>query len=374
MEKFFTKILFFGSLSLLLMSISCKDKTDTKDEVSYTAFFKNVSENIIQPQYKDYLNNTTSFKESIQEFLNNPNEVNLDAARAKFKSNYKEWQKTALYSFGPAADGDILLNSNVNPYPTLENKIEANITGSGYDLESASNSFAKGLPAIEYLLYGEGKTKQEIVNSFSDSKRKEYLSKNIDLIESKIKMASDKWPAYHSTFISNKGTGKSSSLTLVFNAFLEDYEALKRNKFALPAGFATEFSVPIEANSKKIEGRFAKMSFELMLASLVAHRDFYNGKGPNGTDGIGFYEKLVEFKTNSTIAEGNLADAINKQFDIIEGNLNQYTLGSFATEIESNNPKFTETNTQLQKMVPMLKAELRSALSVPITGVDADGD
>lgn len=366
-------------LSLVALSIifSC-GKDDGGDNISFSDLFENTSENIIQPQYNKYKTHCQTLKSATEAFTNDVTMVNLEHLQDVFVENYKLWQHTSLYEFGPAVDADILLNTSINSYPTNTTLIDGNISSGNYNLDAANNIYAIGLPAFEYLIFGSDKNNNVILDAFSTdsdaANRKAYLAELADHILGKITLASERWSTYHDQYISNKGTGNGSSLTLLFNAYLKDYEETKRNKFALPAGFATEFSIPIAKDPNKVEGRYSDISFMLIEESILAHKAFFQGIGLNGVDGVGFFDKLKEYKATSTIIDGDLADVSLEQMDVILSDLNNYSGNSLYTEIQNSNPSLENTSLELQKLVPLIKVDMKSYFGVPITSQDTDGD
>jgi predicted lipoprotein len=369
MKSTFAKIVFFLFTSLLVWSCG-----DDEEKVIYKDLFTNVSSNMIQPRLGQYLENCQTLDQKTKAFTQNPSTTSLEDLRTAFKENYKQWQWVSLYNFGPAKEASVLLNAAVNSFPTLPAKIEQNISTGSYNLESASNIYASGLPALDYLLFAPQKTNLEIITAFSDVKRKKYLEDISSRLVNKVKETESKWTSYHNTFINDEGTGLSSSLTLLFNAILEDYEYTKRNRFALPAGFATEFSIPISKDAKKVEAPYSNLSYVLIMENIKAHQEFYMGYTFDGNDGVGFYDKLKDVQFKSTVVEGDLAKAIADQFTIILEDQKKYEGKNFATDITNDLNTLSPSYSKLQKMVPLLKGDLRSFLSVPISGSDADGD
>ena len=69
------------------------------------------------------------------------------------------------------------------------------------------------------------------------------------------------WDTYRNVFVESEGNDQSSSLSLLFNHFLFDYEQLKRNKFALPAG-STSYGIRF-LDPSKVEGFYLKVIFNL---------------------------------------------------------------------------------------------------------------
>ena len=73
------------------------------------------------------------------------------------------------------------------------------------------------------------------------------------------------------------------------------------------------------------------------------------------------------------MVDGDLAVAIQEQFVICRGAISQFT-NDLPFEITNNISEVQETSNQFQRMVPMIKNDMRSYLSVTVTLTDADGD
>ena len=165
----------------------------------------------------------------------------------------------------------------------------------------------------------------------------------------------------------------NSSLSLLFNQYLFDYEKIKRDKFALPAGFATQFGIPVNANISVVEAPYSKSSFDLMLTNIASLESIYLGIGEDGIDRVGLFEKLKEYNAQSTVVDGDLAEAIKEQFSICKSEITSLE-NDLAFEISTNVDGLQNASSELQKMVPMLKNDMRSYLSVTVTLADSDGD
>ncbi|MGB1294020.1 MAG: imelysin family protein [Flavobacteriales bacterium] len=371
-----TQKIIITSLVIISLILSC-GTDDGGSKTNFSDLFMNTSENIIQPQYNAFNDQISSLKQATETFTSTVNIANLSALQSKFEETYKMWQHTSLYEFGPAVDADILLKTSINSYPTNSTLIEDNISSGTYNLDGANNIFAAGLPALEYLIYGIDKNNNTIVSQFSTEtnfqNRKQYALDLVNKMAEKTALVSQKWVAYHNSYIENTGTGNSSSLTLLFNAYLKDYEETKRNKFALPAGYATEYSIPIAKDENKVEGLYSGISFELITESIKAHKAFFKGIGYNGVDGIGFEDKLIELKAVSTVVDGDLSPAVSDQIEEILTSLPTFS-NTLKEEIVNNNSSLATLNTKLQKLVPMIKIDMKSYFGVPVTSQDTDGD
>jgi predicted lipoprotein len=361
-------ILSFFALGLLLLVNSCCTKPPI-DEVDYNDLFVNIADNIIVPRYAEFQTELEELTESLDAY--NGSDLSLEILQNQFKVTYHTWQKVSIFEFGPAAEYSALLRSNCNTFPTNSSKIEENITSTVYNLDFPSNYEAKGFPALDYLLFHTNAIDLHI--ELENENRLVYLRDCITDMQNRIEGVVIAWDSYRTTFIGAVGNDQNSSLSLFFNQYLYDYEKLKRDKFALPAGFATQFGIPLNADVTLVEAPYSHLSLDLMITNLESLEAIYLGVGEDGIDGVGIFEKLKEYNAQSTVVEGDLAEAIKEQFVICKAEISNFE-NDLATEIETNIDALQNASSELQKMVPMLKNDMRSYLSVTVTLTDSDGD
>ena len=361
-------ILSYFALGFLLLTGSCcTESIDNK--VDYNDLFVNITDNIIVPRYAELQTELDELEEALN--LYDGTDLSLLLLHNQFKVSYHTWQKVSVFEFGPAAEYSALLRSNCNTFPTNSSKIEANINSTEYNLDFPSNYEAKGFPALDYLLFHTNTTDLHI--ELNNEIRIAYLSDCIADMQERIEEVVLAWDSYRTTFVGAVGNDQNSSLSLLFNQYLYDYEKLKRDKFALPAGFATQFGIPLNADVSLVEAPYSKLSFDLMLTNLESLNNIYLGIGEDGVDGIGIFEKLKEYNAQSTVVDGDLSEAIKEQFVICKSEITSLE-NDLAFEITTNVDGLQNVSSELQKMVPMLKNDMRSYLSVTVTLTDSDGD
>ena len=358
----------FVAFTLLSLGSCCTG--DLEDEVEYSDLFDNIANNMIVPRYAEFQSNLGILETSLNA-LDVSDVSTLISLQEQFKASYLSWQSVSVFEFGPAAEYSALLRNNCNTFPANPSRIEENIIAGEYNLAFPSNYAAKGLPALDYLLFHSDQS--DLLIELSDSSRMLYIHDCLADMQDRVNEVVNAWDSYRTTFVGSEGNDQNSSLSLFFNQFLYDYEKLKRDKFALPAGFATQFGIPLDVDTSIVEGRFSKMSFQLIQANLASLENIYLGVGEGGVDGVGIFEKLKEYNAQSTVVDGDLAVAIQEQFTICDEAISQYTK-DLPFEIVNNISEVQETSNQFQKMVPMLKNDMRSYLSVTVTLTDADGD
>lgn len=356
-------------IAIAVLGLGACRPDEKGDDVSYTDLFENVADNMIVPRYANMQTELLELEELI--IVYDSSELSLQSIQSQFKVSYKAWQKVSVFEFGPAAEFSALLRANLNTFPTDAALIEENLVSQDYNLSFPSNYKAKGFPALDYLLFHAESS--VLITELNDVNRMNYLKDCINDMQLRVDEVVLAWDTYRNTFVGAEGNDQNSSLSLMFNQYLFDYEKLKRDKFALPAGFATQFGIPLSANSSYVEAPYSRMSFELLNANLESLEAIYLGIGEDGVDGVGIYEKLEEHNAQSTVLEGDLAIAIKNQFVVCKSALNSFS-NDLAAEIESNNSDLESASSELQKMVPMLKNDMRSYLSVTVTITDSDGD
>ena len=357
----------FVLLALILFGSCGPDKVD---EIEYSDLFQNVADNIVVPRYTNFELALADLSAELNSF--DATEVSsLEMLQQKFLDAYLSWQSVSAFEFGPAAETNALLRANINTFPTNPSKIESNIENNDYNLDAASNYSAKGLPALDYMLFHTNQN--ELMQELMEESRIAYMKDCVADMKLRLDYVVNSWDAYRNIFVTSQGNDQSSSLSLLFNYFLFDYEQIKRNKFALPAGFATAFGIPISMDTSKVEGLYSGTSFELIAANLTALERVYLGVGENGVDGVGIYEMLKEYNAVSTVVDGDLSEAIANQFVICKDLVNQFS-NNLPYEIVNNISQVQETSNELQKMVPMIKNDMRSYFSVTVTLGDSDGD
>ena len=355
-------------LGLLCLASCGPDEPGGK--VEYSDLFENVADNMIVPRYAQFQSDLAALEVGLNAF-DATDVQTLISLQEQFKATYLSWQSVSVFEFGPAAEYSALLRVNCNSFPANVSKIEENIEAGAYNLDFPSNYQAKGLPAFDYILFHAGQN--ELLDELSNASRITYMQDCLADMQGRVDEVVNAWDTYRDTFVGSEDNDQNSSLSLLFNQYLYDYEKLKRDKLALPAGFATQYGIPLDADASGVEGRFSKMSFQLIDANLAALESIYLGIGRDGVDGVGVFEKLKEYNAQSTVVDGDLAIAIQEQFAVCREAIDQYT-NDLPFEIANNISQVQETSNALQKMVPMIKNDMRSYLSVTVTLTDADGD
>lgn len=325
----------------------------------------NISTNIIISGYTAYASATAGLDAAISAFTSAPDATSLTAAQTAFKAAYKQWQAVSVFEIGPAAQ--IQLRVNTNTYPADINQITSNITSKTYNPDLLANLSAKGLPAIDYLLFGTGADNTAILAQFTTGTNAAYSKTYLAALSAELKANAATvlaaWNgAYKTTFINADGTDVGSSVGQLTNQLVFDYETLKNYEIGIPAGIqsgGTTFP-------QKVQAYYSKISAQLVLAHLQAIQGIYMG-----ANGSGFDDYLV--KVNAKYNNGSLNDAIVAQFASATTKL-QALSDPLSANIQTNNTAVVAAYTELQKLTVLLKTDMTSSLGILITYGDNDGD
>ncbi len=357
----------------LLWLQSCKEgENNDKTTLDQTEFLENIGENLIMAGYEDFLAKAEVLAGDAESFQQDPSLSALEDLRESWAEAYISWQKVALYNFGPAEANGIL---TINFYPTNVSLIESNIAGGSYNLATAANTFAKGFPALDYLLFGYADTDETIVLAFEeDENAATYVVDVANDIHSLARNVHDNWSPtgsnYLATFKGNKGASAGSSLSLLVNAWSQYVELHVRNaKIGTPNGNSVATSQKFGPFPEKMEAYYSETySKDLLKTAHIALKDFYLGKSASG-DGVGLYEMLVDLNAQN----GTLADDYLALFTDVEAQLNALN-GTWAEAIENDGDAITAIFNNYKAIIALLKVDMVSALSISITYADNDGD
>ncbi|MDC7996272.1 imelysin family protein [Altibacter sp. HG106] len=372
--------LLFFCLFGLLSCATDESNTTTADDDSNpsavdfdrSAMLEHWADALIIPGYDQWNTELTALQMAASDFTMNPTETSLRVVREQWITAYTMWQRVAMFEMGPAERSDLRLS--VNSYPTNTSQIENHILEGGYDLTLPANRTAKGFPALDYLLNGIGTTDAErlaVYTGANGTAYQQYLSDVITDLNTLSNSVLTEWQNdYRTEFISNDGASATASTDRLVNDYIFYYEKfLRAGKMGIPLGVFTGTPEP-----QTLEAfYYPSLGNALFLEALDATQDFFNGTPFNGT---GTGPSLASYlDTLNTVTNGaTLSESINEQFVTARNAV--MALETFKVEIEENDPPTTMLNAydEVQALVPLLKVDMVSAMSIRIDYVDADGD
>ncbi|WP_299255482.1 imelysin family protein [uncultured Cytophaga sp.] len=376
------RILLLVCIAIIGCIVSCKPRTSDNtipakgNDSDRSLMLVNIADNIILPTYANFDLKLTDMISKSDAFRNAPTEVTLTEFRTAWADAYIEWQKAALFDFGPATD--YTLNSFLNLYPTNVSAIQANITAGNANLENFSFYSAQGFPALDYLINGIATSDADIVSLYDTdidaAKRNAYLLKLTNQMRLKFDGVNNAWKNnYRNTFIASTGNGVNASTSVMVNGIVYYYERfLRSGKFGIPSGAMVNGTLlpgNVEAYYSKA---LAKTLAETAHQSFV---DFFNGKGVNtGITGPSLFSYLNALDAKDATTSVLISKEITTQFDVVKTKLDALTGEDLSNEVSTQNANMIAVYNQMQIATRMLKVDMCSALSITITYTDNDGD
>jgi len=335
------------------------------------------AENIIIPSYDNFDVKFDIMISKSVEFTDLPTNESLAAFRSAWVDAYAEWQKVELFEFGPA--DRYTVRNFFNIYPADVAGIAANIADPLANLELPSSYSRQGFPALDYLINGVSADDDGIVAYYTTgedaAESLAYLKKLTDRMNMLITNVITEWNgSYKDTFISSTGLDIGSSMGIVVNAYVLNYERYVRSgKFGIPAGIVG--GVSGTAYPDKVEAYYKKDISKLLAATAQgATFGFFNGVDVStGTDGPSFKSYLDALGAKDSATGTLLSEIINDQFTTINSKLGLLS-ENFYQEVQTNNQAMKDVYTEMQKAVRLLKVDMTSAMSITITYTDNDGD
>lgn len=342
-------------------------------EYNRLAMLTNIADNYIIPAYSDYDATISDLEIKVSSFNNAPSISTLSELRTAWKATCSSWQKVSFIDFGPAMD--ISLKSQTNIYPIDTALVHSNIASGSYDLQIPSNFDAKGLQAIDYLLFGTGNNDQEIVDYFINTlEAKNYLTAISNELKTNITTVLNNWNnSYNESFKANNvDNSQGSSVSVLVNALSQHYEVyIRKGKVGLPAGVFNGFSQqPMPGH---VEALYSGYSIENAVAVMEGLRAFILGNHyTTNSEGQGL-DDYINFVSAKDANGDALEITIENQITTIISALNGHT-NQLSDDVVNNSSQVLSTYEEMQKLVPLIKVDLTSALGVLVTYQDNDGD
>lgn len=348
----------------LVLLVSCSDSDDPVDpDFDRKGMLESVANNLIVPNFESLQSRVTGLSNAADAFIQNTTEENLVALRSAWIEAVKDHQHCSAFGFGPA---NLLLGpyaSVLGAFPISEEKVEQNILNPSFDLANSFDRDVRGFYAVEYLIYGNGISDNEIVAGF-DQERKDYLSLIIAELKATFDNIVNEWnSSYLNEFVNSDGTAAGSSISQYYNEFVKDYEIIKNFKVELPAGLSAGQGV----DGSLVEAYYSGISRDLIVEHFQSSKNIWFGLSRNGQQIVGFEEYL-----ESVVGGPQLVMTSKEAISRIDNAISAIPQGRLSDNIEVEGVKVLRD--ELQSNTANFKSSMSSLLGISITFNSGDGD
>jgi predicted lipoprotein len=342
--------------------ISCSKSNDDNggggSNTKNDSVLVNIGNEVILPAYQQLATTTATMDAAVIAFNAAPDAATLTSLQTAFKAAYVAYESCTQFEFGPAVDQS-MVTTIVNVFPTDTNTINSNITNGTFTIDGIGNFKAQGFPAIDFMLYSGN-----VLANFTGSRaanEKKYLAAVSGSLKAKSAAVLNAWSAsggkYIDKFVSTTGVDAGSSLSLLVNAFVYDYDVILKNfKLGIPVGKYGPTTLP--KAPEKVEAYYSGISLQLLEAQLDAVQRLYLA---------GLDDKMIaaNAQTINTNITTKLITIISKVKAIT---------GPLSTAIKNNDTAVDDAFTDVQQLVVLIKVDMSSSLGVKISFQDDDGD
>ncbi|EQA38083.1 imelysin [Leptospira inadai serovar Lyme str. 10] len=344
-------------------------------------FLQNMGRNIIPPLYAD-LNSKAQDLVTKATALSSCNAGTLSNVQASWLANISAVKKVELYRFGPSNTYYPLFDAwpgeatkTVSPESPPSNGDMDDLDASpGFSGTAAAyigtlDKDAKGLPAIEYVIYVKPASYGASALSCSDMSASRYqllLALVNDYAANVAALAAAWAPNGASPYgeqLATAGNGSTvfpnsaGAFNTVFASAIRELSTMKDGKLEAPAGLAKGGNGSV-INLSLSESRFSGNSIQNLRNNLSSFKTFYLGGGGIGlSDYVTFYSPSLDTQARTQIS------------------LLESTLNSFNSVGAGNMAAIIQAVTQLNTLLTILNTQLAAIVgSGVVSGKTGDGD
>ncbi|WP_420316941.1 imelysin family protein [Ekhidna sp.] len=364
-SRYLIRILFFPVILTLVSVTSCGDDEPIED-VSFDrgAMLTSLADGLIIPNFEQLQASVDDLSIAVSNFNETTTQENLITLRASWVEAVTNYQHCSAFGFGPGSLPLGPFATVLGVFPVDETQVESNIEDPNFNLAASFDRDVRGFFAVEYLIYGDGVSDEEIISGF-DSNRKAYLKLIVDELQSTFVIITSEWKStYREEFISSEGTSAGSSISLLYNDFVKDYENLKNFKVELPAGLTAGQS---SADPTLVEAYYSGISTDLIEAHFESSKNIWFGLSRDNEDLIGFEEYL-----NEVVGGPELTSQTKTAITAIEEAIENLPEGELSANVEAQ--EVLTLRDLLQVNTPNFKSSMSSLLGISITFNSGDGD
>ncbi len=312
---------------------------------------------------------TDSLRSSVNQFTQQPTVQTLGMARAQWIKANLRWKACEIFEIGLVRDRR--MQSRISKWPTDGGLIETEIVGATLMDQAyfeALGATSRGLPAMEYLLFG-GDTSAVLQRFTTDSaaaRRQDYLLGLAENLHLKAGELQQLWIAsgenYAYNFAHSTATGLEDPVGQLVNAMISMMEEVAKTKIGKPLG---KFDLGI-LHPDAVESTYANVSKELIRANIVALQAAFLGTAHTGLD-----MALDDLHANYGLIA--LSATITQQFTTTLAAIDQVTL-PLQDALVTQHDQVEAAYQAMKDLIVLFKADLCSAMSITVTVTDADGD
>ncbi|UJR79367.1 imelysin family protein [Sandaracinus amylolyticus] len=345
-------------LVVALVATACVIISSNAGGVDRAPVLRDSAEIVIVPGYRALAAEAVTLRESLDTLCAAPDAESLEGARTAFRTTSRAWERTLPWAIGPIVDERI--EGDIAFWPTRPTTIESSLA-SATTIDDAwvdgLGATAKGLPALEYLLF-----ERDAV--LEDARRCAYaaaLGAHLARTTQRLVAA---WEGGYTESFATAGRGSTAwrtqldALSAMLTEMIASVQTTKMTKLGVPLGNEAG-GVP---QPSAVELPYAHVSIDAMIATLEGLRALWLVEGGEGLD-----EWVRE-------RDPALADRVLVEIDAAIAALRAIP-EPLSTYVQSGDLTAGETAfTALRALERTLATDVSGAIALSVMFTDNDGD
>lgn len=352
------------TLALLGFASSCQkndpsgDADASQESSSDSAILKAFTDDVAIASYQDLADRSAALNLAAKALKTDPSEANFQAVRQAWIESRVPWEQSEAFLFGPVSSYslDPALDSWPLDYSGIDAAVAQYAGADNIDLETEAVD-VKGYHAIEFLLYGEGKTKTLAQQTANERAYLVALTENHSLVTKQILAAWQdgiKGAAPFKEIFINAGRSDNTIYLSTHDAI--DELINKMVNIANEVG-STKIGAPFEQqNPNKVESQYSFNSLADFRDNVRSIRFVYQGNR-TGTASVNSLSQRVASKDLSL--NGKVEAAIDEALAAITAIPEPFR---DAITQPSAKPSIEAAQAALLKLSEILNSDVRKAL------------
>lgn len=358
-------LLGFFLLSFVLVGCGPDEPENPGDNFNRKAMLTWYADDIIMPAYQDAQTKLESLASLYNDFKQGPSEAKLIAMQEEWKASYTSFIGCSSFNFGPADQVLGSLGEQLATFPVDTTAVNTSIANSDYSMDNLKRD-TRGYLTLEFFLFDEIGNNAKALQRMTANGNQLYFEAVLNHAKDMLIGVNQGWVSYRAQFISNDGTDPGSSISLMYNELIKNYELLRNYKIGLPAGKRVGQT---GAEPEMVEAYYSGLSLPFQKAHLDAFYRWYHGVNQAGVDGIGWVEYL-----ESVVGGPELISDTEAQYDLIYTEYDKLPNQTFSSILRSNPSAVDAYYEEVSKCTRFFKSDMSSVLGIAITYDSGDGD
>lgn len=392
-----------SSLLILSLALSCSgdSKNDGDPDGAPVDFDRkglltNAGSGVILPVYEAFASESDALVSAVSAYcdgIGGADEATLrDAARTAWDDAMDTWQWAEVMLIGPASPEGDAVRDIIYSWPVIsacavdQDVVGARDGGTAFDITTRLPN-RRGLDSLEYLLYSEDLDSScppqaqpagwaELSDGDKRAARCAFALIAAGDLAAQADVLVDAWSPSGGDFagdLASAGESGSSfatqddALNAVFGALFYIDTKTKDLKLAKPAGLVENVcGASGEVCVAELESPHARRSKQNVAANLRGFEMLFFGKGPDGTDGLGF-DDYLDALGESALAQ-RFATDLAAAITAVEG-----VPGTLRDAVESDRQSVIDAHAGVREVTNALKNDAPGVLGLEIPS-EAGGD